>query len=606
MPESSADRPPFRSRPLRAFPFFVPRRRGALLGVLALGSILATRVAFLSTVRHDAYESEVERNPISTRRLPAPRGTIFDAEGVLLTANERCYALVYTSRQKLAEPTDLDVDQILLPVASLPHFEGLLTADFRARMRRNLDGKLQLRLLSGLPQSAVIPILERPESFPNLSVTPDFRRTYPAGAPCGLLTGFIGPIPTEAAFQYPAERYRPDDEVGRAGLEAQFESELAGTPGTEERRQDARGRPLAPPTILRPTVPGADIYTTVRVGWQDKAYRLLQNRKGSVVVAELPSGAVRVLASYPSFDPNRPGDELGPDGLPTSHFNRTVRGLYPPGSTFKPFVILGAVRGGWDLSRTMTCTGSVTVPGWSRPFHCNVRTGHGPMNTTRALAESCNAFFYQIAADRGVADFMELAGEYGFGATTGLELRGEAAGQTSRQGRLDAGEELNLSIGQGSMLATVAQVARAYAGIALGEEAPPLHLVERLVDADGTERPIERAVDALHPSVSPEARRVVIEGMARAVSDPKGTAYKAGFDPAWQVCGKTGTAENATGGQDAWFAGFYPRSAPRYVIVVHIEESVGHGGDEAAPVAADLIRFMESPEDTEDAGTGEP
>lgn len=592
---TSPDRPQFRSRPLRAFPFFRPRRLRAAILLAILGAVLCVRVAYLSTAKHEAYATEAARNPIFYRRLPAPRGILFDADGIPLTQNRRCYTLQVVLRQKLTNPSESDIEAILAPLEAVPHLNSLISHEIKDKTVRVLERNTQARLLSGLPQAAVIPLLERPESFPNLTVVPDFRREYQGGAAVGLLTGFTGPIPADNREAYPAPTYQPDDDVGRAGLEAQFERLLAGVPGVEERRQDARGRLLAPPSLRQPTVPGADIHTTMRLAWQDKAYQLLQNRKGSVVVVEVPSGAVRVLASYPSYDPSTPGAPTDSEGRPTSQFNRAIRGLYPPGSTFKPFVILGASNGGWNLSTRTTCTGSVRIAGWSRPFHCNVRSGHGAMDATRALSQSCNAYFYEIAADRGVSDFLQMAREYGFGSASGIELKGEAAGQVSREGRLDAGEELNLSIGQGTMLCNVAQVARAYAGLALGSEVPPLHLIERIVHADGTETHPDRKAVPLRPRYSAEARRVVLDGMARAVSDPRGTAHAAGFEREWEVCGKTGTAEKSSGSQDAWFAGFYPMSTPRYVVVVHIEESEGHGGEEAAPVAAELIRFMEAP-----------
>ncbi len=593
------DKPPFRSRPLRAFPFFAPRRRGAQLALAVLAALLLARSGFIATARHASYTAEAERNPMTLRRLSAPRGQIYDADGNALTENRRCYSIECTVRQKLTNPSESDVDEILSPLRELPRLRPLITPDLEERTRQNLQRRTRFRLLSGLPQADIIPMLERPEAYPNLTAVPDFQRVYSAGLPLGLISGFTGPIPAEAAGSYPAPRYEPDDEVGRAGIESQFEDVLAGTPGVEERRQDARGRPLAPPSIKQPARPGGDVHLTLRATWQAEAYRLLAERKGSIVVVDLPEGAIRVLASYPSYDPARPAAASVPEGRETSHFNRALRGLYPPGSTFKPFVILGAANGGWDLATTMTCTGSVQIGGWARPFHCNVRSGHGPMDATRALAVSCNSYFYRIAADRGMEDVIALAREFGLGVPTGIELKGEAVGQLTTKGRPNPGEELNLSIGQGTMLCTVLQVARAYAGIALGKDVPPLHIVDRIVAADGSvTQPPPRAT-ALHPTWRPEARRVVLEGLARAVADPRGTASRAGFDPDWQVSGKTGTAEKTAGAQDAWFAGFYPRRDPRRVVVVHIEESEGHGGEEAAPVAAELIRFMESPAEVE-------
>jgi penicillin-binding protein 2 len=378
---------------------------------------------------------------------------------------------------------------------------------------------------------------------------------------------------------------------GKSGLEGRLEPLLAGTPGLERDHRDARGRSLGPPEVLRESIPGADVTLTIDAEWQRHAYGLLATSSGSIVVVEADSGAIRVLAGSPGFDPDRPAAPL-PDGRPASQLNRPARAAMPPGSVVKPFVAIAGYRAGVSPEAKTHCGGSVRLAGWLRPFHCNVRSGHGDVDLARSLQVSCNVYYFQLVQRTGASRMLDELRRFGFGTPTGCGLPGEAAGQPSGEPEPSEGESLNLSIGQGRMLATPLQIARAYAAIANGGTLPGLHVVESAVRADGTQERVPSGPRET-AAIPAEARAAILEGLYRAVNASGGTARKAGFAPEWRVCGKTGTVENPQGTSDAWFAGFYPRENPRYVVVVQVEDVDGHGGEIAAPVARDMIAFME-------------
>jgi len=551
------------------------------------------RAAWIATSDHESALQAASLNPITNLRLAAPRGTIYDSEGLPLAESRRSYALLLNRPRTESANLPLRIREALDPLYDLPKLAPFVTEEAIERIVRQSQTRSQIAVFKHLSVQEILPVIERPEQYPSLIVVSDYRREYSLGAATSLILGHMGAIPESRIEDYQPPRYSPDDDVGRAGIEAAFESDLAGHPGIERRRRDARGKQLAEPEIVTPAAPGDDMHLSIRGEWQVKAYELLRGRKGSIVAMDPNSGAIRVLASTPGFDPEFPGRSNFPDGSLTGMFNLAARGLYPPGSTLKPMVLIAAMEKGLDPKETVNCSGSIRLPGWGRPFHCNVRTGHGPVNGIQAIQLSCNVYFYEFAMEHGEAPILEVAGRFGFGKSSGGDVPGEAAGQLSRDGHLDAGEVVNLSIGQGSMLATPLQVARSFAALANGSYLPTPHLIDHLVAGDGRESQPHSARERVPVRMSSDARSLVLEGMFRVVNDPRGTAFKAAFDPGWAVCGKTGTAENAKGGQDAWFAGFYPRKAPKLVLVVHIEDSEGHGGEDAAPLAAELIRLIE-------------
>jgi len=576
----------FRSRPLKQFAFYKERKRLASIFLLAFLALFASRAVYLAVSDVEEFARQATRNTVSQRRLFAPRGLILDQEGRILADNRRSFTVLYTSYGTGVSRVERSLEDYL---RQFPHSESDrtprdLATDPRARRER-------IRLRRDLAIEATIPLLETPHLYPGLSLVPDDVRVYPFGESLAHLLGYLGPIAAGEAERFPRDRYRADDFVGRSGLEALFEDRLTGFPGVEELRRDARGRPLSEPEMLTDARPGADLHLTINAAWQEAAHQLLGRATGTLIVMDAQTGALRVLVSNPAYDPTRPGaTEI--NGEPRSQFHRAVRGLYPPGSTIKPFSALAGWRVAFGDDERVTCTGSYRIPGWLQPIHCNVRTGHGIVNLREAIKVSCNVYFYEMAGKTGTSGIASACELFGFAEASAPDIPAEATGQAVAVGRDSLGEAVNISIGQGTFLATPLQVARAYAALATGRLPTP-HVVDHFTWADGTVEHSDAPRRSRAVTIPAELRRVLLDGLDDAVNDPRGTAHKARFPREFHVLGKTGTAEIGGGHTDAWFAGFYPRENPRHVIVAHLERANAHGGEVAAPLARDLLMIIE-------------
>lgn len=588
-----ADRAPaggnyaYRSQPIAKSPSFDAKLRLTAVAVGLAFAIIALRVGYLTVIRGEHYAAAARDNPLAHRRLEAPRGNIVDRNGRVVATNRKAYALTF-SRYGLSPQATY---------STLQRLGDLTGEDLAARYDEIMETRpswTRHRLARRLPLDVVVPVMERPDDFPGVRAASDFRREYPAGPALAPVIGYLGKIPPESVETYTRPVYLPDSEVGRAGLERLYEERLVGRPGTERRTLNARGRLLSDPEILRPARPGWDMVLTLDAELQAAAFDLLRDRKGAIIAMDARTGGLLALASAPSFDPERPwrGDAEGRD---PSYLNRATRGTYPPGSTFKPVVALAMMAGGWNPHERIRCTGSVTAPGWGIVFRCNNHAGHGALDLGESIKHSCNVYFYEAAMRGGAGGFLAQARALGFGEPTGIDLPGERAGSVpAADPGARSGEALNLSIGQGALLVTPLQVARAYATLANGGTAVVPHVVAGWRHPDSGRTETAPVPDAPRVGLAPRDRAEVVNAMHGVANEPGGTAYSAGFDPSWQVCGKTGTAENGRGGIDAWFAGFYPRSAPETVIIVVVEDADGHGGEVAAPMARSLIARLES------------
>ncbi|MEO8377026.1 MAG: penicillin-binding transpeptidase domain-containing protein, partial [Candidatus Sumerlaeota bacterium] len=575
----------YRSRPLRDFEHFSRAKLLAWIVVFACFGLLVTQLFRLTVLQHDKYLSQARENLYVTKRLSYPRGNIVDREGVILATNEKTYSLTFNP-YGMKDPAAREAMGALgLSADELPESRVDTILATRPRWTRHT-------LISGVPLERVLPMLERPNNYRGVRVDVGFAREYMMPEEFAHVLGYTSNIQPSEKKLFPRPRYLPDDRVGRSGLELKYQDELAGQPGKERLKRDARGARLDDPELLASSEPGKNLYLTLDSRMQKKAMELLSGEMGTIILMEADTGALVAMASSPTYDPRDPA-KAETLGQPSGYMNLSMRGAYAPGSTMKIVGAAAMLRAGADPLRKVTCDGSFRLPGWDRAFHCAVRSGHGPVTLPVAIKESCNVYFFQVGNELGAEPLLEMAREFGFEQKTGIDLPGERVPKLSTSEHPGPGETTNLWIGQGSMLVTPLQVARAYAGIATGSLPTP-HVVQAigLSDDDNQE------VDAPHKmlNVPSTDRQVIVEGLWRVVNEPGGTAYKAGIPREWEVAGKTGTAENPQGSNDAWFAGFFPRSNPSHVFVIHIESTDGHGGEVAGPIAKQLIGAMLHPD----------
>lgn len=539
--------------------------------------IIGAQLVRLGTVEQSRYESMATDNLETDVRLAAPRGNILDRAGRIVATNQRTWTVTYSPYRQSNEAAA----DVLARLQSLLGESMRLTPD---AILAQTPRSQRVTIARRMSQDAVLPLIERPTEFPGVRLQEDFRREYAYPTTMALVVGHMGKIPEGRTSDFPAPRYRPDDEVGRAGLESALEPDLAGEPGLERLTRDARGRLLDEPTLMRPSHAGKDIVLTLDGEIQTLAYTQLGSEVGSIVVMDVQNGDLLVMASTPTFDSANPGLQMI-DGRPVGYVNKVARGQFPPASTFKLIGASAAIRAGISPDETVDCTGSFMLEGWRRPFWCNVRTGHGHMTLAGALKVSCNDYFYELGQRLGPELLRAEAERFGYGRSTGF-LLSEASGNLPDVQVLTPGELTNFSIGQGRFLATPLQVVRAVAAIANGSYLPTPRVV---LSKDGVPTEVAPGVAVDLPL---GARPAILNGMRRAVNETGGTVYKAHIPRAWGVVGKSGTAENSSGGVDAWFAGFFPEEAPRWAFVVQIEGADGHGGEIAGPIGREIIRAI--------------
>ena len=557
--------------------------RLVLMGGMAL---LILGLFFFQVIRGDQYVRLASENRLRMLRIPPARGRIFDANGAPLALNVRTFDIK-------GYPLFLRRDGIPEVLASLFQRHGIiLTPD---DLTRNVDRQYwapyrAVTVAPNLTIAQIADLVTDPDFPPQLFPYPVWRRVYPAGSLAAHVVGYVGEIAREELEAAPPDEYVGGDVVGKMGIESVYEGRLRGHAGQEAIEVDARGRRVEV-IAYRPETAGQDVTLTLDLGAQKLAADLLAGERGGFVALDVRTGAVKVLYSSPSFDPNPMTWGLSSrewtalTGDPSRPMmNRVIAGVYPPASTFKPFVaIAGLAEGVMSVAEQVFCPGSFKLG--NRVFRCWRRWGHGRENLIEALRDSCDVYFYQMGLRIGVDRMLEWAGRFGFGVPTGVDLSGESggnlAGRKWKQDRIGEqwypGDTVNYSIGQGYLLTTPIQIARAYAALAAGGILPRPHLVRG-------ENPAP-----LDLNISPAALDAVRKGLEAVVS-LKGTGASAG-EFGVTVAGKTGTAQNPHGPDHAWFAGYAPREEPRYVAVL-IVEAGEHGSSAAAPPVGELLAYL--------------
>ena len=560
----------------------MPDRLRQMLVIFYLGLlVLGLRLLQLQVLEHDRYATQSRGNYLKTEYVPAPRGRILDRAGVVLAKNRVAYDLYYAGGEVRFAHRILD----LLHLDELPEVRGEPVV-----------------LAANLPEELVPTLAELVAGQENLWLKERVERTYPHPI-TGSVIGYVqGPSKEDLK-----RGYLPEDLVGRAGIEAALEDRLRGTPGLKLVERDARGAVLRE-VLLVPPKPGEDVRLTLDYELQLAAERALaaaladlnagrrkhhlpeeEKVRGAAVVLDPLTGGVLAMASSPGFDPNvfvrRPVDSEEIRALMRDParplLNRAVQ-AYTPGSTFKPVSASGLLESGLVSPRRVYRCVPYVIYGGQKRRNWSSRD-LGPMTVEEALAWSCNTWFYQAVIDAGPLTSLDAiekrARELGLGAGTGIELAEKTGLVPSREWKRQKlgkpwypGETLSVAIGQGPILATPLQLARAYAAIFTGY-LPRAHLV-------AAEPQREKVPGRFFSPIRRGLRKTVTEGTARS---------RLGDFPV-PTAGKTGTAETPgkrAGLEHAWYAGYGPWPPnPEYrpVVVVAMVENGGEGSQVALPV----------------------
>ncbi len=574
-------------------------RRAFFLGgaQAALGLVLAGRMTYLSVVEGDKYTLLAESNRVNLTLIPPRRGWLVDREGVPIANNRTDFRVDII-------PDRLEKDSRARVLASLRSLLALSDEDV-ARIEEDLKGAAgfqPVQVAENLDWERFAAVSVRLPELPGVAPTRGFARNYPAGAAVGHLVGYVGAATAEQ-FRETKDPLlvTPGFKLGKDGIEKMLEDDLRGKPGAKRVEVTARGK-LVRELATRPDTPGSTVRLTIDAGLQEFAARRLGNESGSVTVFDITNGDILAMVSMPCYDPNAFSDGISrtewkmlsqDDHLPLT--NKTLQGLYPPGSTFKPATALAVLGAGIDPERVVYCNGGYTLG--NRRFGCLGR--HGPMTMHTAIARSCNTYFYAMGREIGIDAIAAAARKLGFGAEFDLPLPSQRYGTVPdtawkmrryKQEWTQA-DTLNASIGQGYVLVSPFQLALAAARLASSRELLPSLVI-------GKPRPPARLA-------FPEEHLAIVRGGMDEVVNGRGTAVasRLPFENI-RMGGKTGTAQvrrimdrNRGQGGD-WkyrdhglFICFAPVDNPRYAASVVIEHGMG-GSRAAAPVAKDVLTYL--------------
>lgn len=577
-----------------------------------LAGMLMIRLVQLQVVDHEHFQTLSRSNRVKIVPVAPTRGLIFDRNGVVLAQNRP-----YHSLEIIPEAvSDLGATLAALKtiVAIAPSDEQRFYERLKSK-RRFESVPLRLRL----SEEEVARFAVNRHRFPGVDVQARLAREYPLGALGVHVIGYVARISERELQQVDAVNYRGTDHIGKVGVEQAYEAALHGRVGHQHVEINAQGRTLRILSRAAP-VPGKNLYLTLEASLQAAAERALGSESGAVVAIDPQTGDVLAMASMPGFDPNLFVNGIDAEtynALRNSPhrplFNRTLHGQYPPGSTVKPFLALAALADEYEAARKeIWCPGWYRLKGRAHLYRDWKKGGHGSVDLERAIVESCDVYFYELALNLGIDHMHRFMQGFGFGVPTGIDLPGEAPGlmpspRWKRANRNEVwfpGETLITGIGQGFTLATPLQLASAVASLsARGRRARP-RVVDRMTDTiNGT---VNTVPPVLLPSVQvtdPRQWHRVIRAMVNVVHGARGTARRSGLGITYRMGGKTGTAQVFGVAQNeeydeekidkklrdhGLFIAFAPADEPKIAVAVVVENG-GSGSSAAAPVARNII-----------------
>ena len=581
-------------------------RRALVLGGIqgSIMTMLAVRMGWLSIAENEHYRLLSESNRVQMQLIPPRRGWIVDRHGHPLAINRTDF------RVDLIPDQLRDRDRVL---AHLQRLLGLSTEDLD-RIREELvdaPGFRPVPVAEKLPYEMFAATSVNLPDMQGVAPTQGYSRYYPDGAAVAHLIGYVG---TASRKDYERDRNpllnTPGFKIGKEGLEKAMEPLLRGTPGAKRTEVTARGK-LVRELTTRPDISGRTLKLTIDGGLQAYAARRLGDESGAVVVVDTLTGDLLAMTSMPAYDPNSFTDGIShaewdmlsaDDHLPL--LNKTLQGLYPPGSTVKPAAALAILEAGISPSERVFCSGTYRLG--NGLFHCHKRGGHGPLDMYGGIAQSCDIYFWSMARRIGIDRIAAMARHLGLGSEYPLPFTSQRYGTVPdmawKQKKYDkawtVADTLNATIGQGYMLANPLQLSMMVARIASGRALMP-------AITPGARRP------AAPLPIDPEHLAVVRQAMSNVINHG-GTAGRTRLPvPGIEMAGKTGTAQvrritradRARGGKFGgagtdWkyrdhglFVAFAPVANPRYAVAVVLEHGIS-GSGVAGPIARDVMTWL--------------
>jgi penicillin-binding protein 2 len=596
------------------------RERIYIVSLLVLGAFLflIIRLAYLQIWRYQDLNEQAESNRTAIVPIVPNRGVIMDRNGVVLATNYSAYTLEITTSK-----VHLPIDELIDRLGEVVEIQGRDRRRFK-KMREESKSFDSVPIRTRLTDQEVARFAAQRFRFPGVEIRARLFRSYPFNGLASHVIGYIGRInQTEKDKLADTEEanYRGTDYIGKLGVEQSYETQLHGTTGVHEMETSAGGRAVR---RLRssPATPGNTIVLSIDIKLQKLVEDLFGTRRGALVAMDPKTGEILSFVSKPTFDPN-----LFVEGIDVENWqalnesldrpllNRALRGTYPPGSTYKPFMALAALQTG-----KRTPTQQIFDPGFfmfgNHRFHDDKEGGHGTVDMYKSIVESCDTYYFMLARDLGVDVIHEQMQQLGFGQLTGIDILGEARGvlpstewkkntyHKPEQQRWYSGETISLGIGQGYNNFTILQIVQALSVIANDGVKMRPHLVKEVVDVDTKERRLVAKEPMGKVSLAQENLDVIKKALIGV--NIEGTSATSFVGATYTSAGKTGTAQVYTVKENekynsnkidermrdhALYMAYAPADEPKVAIALVVENS-GFGAQNAAPIARRIFDYV--------------
>jgi len=590
--------------------------------------LLVTRLVWLQLVSHGKYALLAENNRIALVPAPANRGLIIDRNGIVIGRNYSALTLDVN-----AEEIKEGVDDLIEDLSKIV----LISARDRRNFKRSMEDSRKMGtfpLRSMLTEAETARFMANRYRFPGVEIRARSFREYPYNELASHLIGYIGRVSQrdKERMQAEIEGSKEDDPdalqtsflpgiqyVGKIGLEQSYENVLRGVPGYDQVEITAGGKPVRT-LSSSPSIPGKNVVLSVDIKLQYLVEELYGNFRGAFVAIEPATGDVLAFVSKPNFNPNDfvegidsvTWKELN-DSPQKPLYNRPLKGIYPPGSTYKPFMALAALE-----NKKRTPSQTIFDPGYfdfgNHTFRDDKKGGHGTVDMQKSIVESCDTYYYMLARDMGVNMIHDFMKPLGFGQITGIDLQGESRGvlpstelkkntfKKPEQQKWYEGETISLGIGQGYNAFTILQLAHAMANVVNNGIVMKPHLVKAVEDPFTRHRVLTTPKESYRIDLKPENIEVIKNAMIEV--NRSGTSAAAFQGAGYVAGGKTGTAQVfSLNSKDykhgstaeflrdhALFTAFAPADKPTIVITM-VVENAGFGAQYAAPIARKALDY---------------
>jgi len=586
----------------------------ALVVVALCFLILLGRFAWLQIIKHEDYLAKAESNRIAVLPIVPNRGLIKDRNGVVIAKNYSAYTLEIT-------PSKVeDLEATIEELGKIVEIQPVHKRRFK-KLREETRRFDSIPIRTRLSDEEVARFSAQRWRFPGVELRARLFRQYPMGSVGAHMIGYIGRISQrdqeridrmEDAADYAGTQY-----IGKVGVEQSYEHELHGTTGYEEVETTAGGRGVR--TLSRTTAtPGNNLTLSIDIKLQELAEKAFGDRRGALIAIEPKTGDVLAFVSMPSFDPNLFVEGIDPkswDELNTDPdkplLNRALRGTYPIGSTYKPFMALAALETGKRRADTVINDTGVFMLGNHR-FRDSAKVPHGAVNLHKSIVVSSDVYYYSLANEMGVNLIHDFMKPWGFGQITGIDVEGEQRGilpstewkEKRFKQKWFAGETISIGIGQGYNAFTLLQLAHATANLANRGVVMKPHLVKQVENPITGEARLTVPKESYRIPLKPEHVKLVTDAMVDVNLSGTGRLAFAGVP--YRVAGKTGTAQVVGIKQGerynearmkerhrdhSLFVAFAPAEDPK-VAVALIVENGGFGARAAAPIARQVIDYV--------------